>query len=139
MSPLVVFQTPPVEPTYATLDELRAYAPELASTPDSECIAALLKAERDIDWYAGFGGAPDETTGLRFIPADLGVGIASALSRATCAQAQYRLYMGPVFFIEQSQYTEVGGEIGTSRPRRIGPETKLEFPAGMGKYTGRLT
>jgi hypothetical protein len=128
--------------TYAQISDLEVYAPETATLTDSEKAAALLKAERDIDWYAGFGGAPNDLSGLRFDPiTDIAdVPVVNALMRATCAQAQYRLYMGDAFFTDQVQYREVGGDARTetSRPALIGPQAKLEFPRQLGKHTGKM-
>lgn len=124
--------------TYATVGDLRKYASELKSRSTTDLEDALLKAERDIDDYAGFI-APDEATGLKFIPADMDASSRNKLRDATCAQARYRLFMGPVFFIEQVQYREVSGDISSSKADYIGPETKREFPQGFRVLTGRFS
>jgi hypothetical protein len=128
--------------TYAQISDLETYAPETLSLTDAEKASALLKAERDIDWYAGFGGAPNDVSGLRFDPVtDINdVPTVAGLMRATCAQAQYRLYMGEAFFTDQVQYREVGGDARTetNRPSLIGPQARREFPRALGKHTGTM-
>lgn len=122
---------------YATPSDLRAYAPELADRQDAELSGYLLQAQKDVDAYAGYWEVLD--TGLKFDLTTLDVPTASAITAATCAQARYRAYMGPVFFIEQQQYDSVGGDVATSaRARRYGPEMRSEFPLGYRKMTGRL-
>lgn len=127
---------------YAQISDLEEYAPETTSLTDSEKASALQKAERDIDWYSGFGGAPNDVTGLRFDPITgiTNIPTQRALTRATCAQAQYRLYMGDAFFTDQVQYREVGGDArtATTRPKVVGPQAKLEFPRELAKHTGKM-
>lgn len=125
---------------YASATDVRNYAPELSTYTDDEINAELRKAERDIDWYAGFSGVKNAVSGLRFDPiADLDVPIREALTRATCAQVQYRLYMGPAFFVDEVQYQEVQGRDQTvRRPQRVGPQARSEFPTGLRKLTGRF-
>lgn len=124
---------------YASVAEVRDYAPELADRTDEEIMAEIKKAERDVDWYAGFSGTIDEETGLRFVPlADLDVRFRSAIARATCAQVQYRFYMGPAFTVDEMQYPEIQGTDQTvTRPQRMGPGARSEFPSGLRKLTGR--
>lgn len=113
--------------TYALIEDFRDYSSEYADRPDAEIEQALLEAELDVDSYAGFYALGDN--GLAFIPVDLGTLAQGALARATCAQAEYRLYMGPVFFIEQQQYKEVSGDVTTTSASRYGPKMKQEFQA----------
>lgn len=133
----------PAEPipdgTYTTVTAVRSYAPELSMQDDDSIKNTIRKAERDVDGYAGFGGAPNVDTGLRFDPvSDLDVTTRDALSRATCAQTQYRFYMGDAFFVDEVQYIEVRGDEGTKKPSRYGPQMKAEFPRELGKHTGNF-
>ncbi len=123
---------------YATVDDLVTRYPELTSRPEEDLVRALVDAQADIDDYAGFI-VPDDVTGLKFVLADQTSTVALGIRNATCAQARYRLYMGPVFFIEQVQYKQVDGDIGASRASRIGPEAKQYFPQGFRKLTGTFT
>lgn len=146
-SPRASGAVPPSQPlpdlTYATLEELREspYGTGLEYESDKVLADALSQAERDIDWYAGFSGTPNETSGLRFDPvADYDVPIQKAISRSTCAQAAYRLYMGAAFFTDEMQYPEQSGrDQSVSRAQRMGPQARAEFPLGMRKLTGRFT
>lgn len=119
---------------YASVSDLRNYAPEFASRSDEDLGRALDAATKDVDDYAGF--VPLLDTGRKFDPAADTTG---AIMRATCAQAKYRLYMGPVFFTEQLQYRSVSGDIGTESPKRFGPEMVAELPTGFRVLTGRFT
>lgn len=125
---------------YASVVDVRAYAPELNDQADDAILAEIPKAERDIDWYAGYSGTIDETTGLRFVPlSSLEVRQAKAITRATCAQVQYRLYMGQSFTVDEMQYAEVQGQDQTVvGAQRVGPQARSEFPAGLRKLTGRF-
>lgn len=125
---------------YASVDTVRDYAPELADRADEEIMAEIKKAEKDIDWYAGFSGAIDEVTGLRFVPlTDLDPRYSEAVTRATSAQVQYRFYMGPAFTTDELQYEEVQGRDQTVRKaQRVGPQARSEFPAGLRKLTGKF-
>jgi hypothetical protein len=123
---------------YATLIDFRNYARgEMSNVPDDEVILALSRAERDVDSYAGFIPT-DADTGMIFSQATVDTNTWRAIKYATCAQAKYRLYMGSVFFTEQSQYKEVSGDISTTRASRYGPEMKQEFPRGVRVLTGRF-
>lgn len=124
--------------TYATITDLREYAPELATRSDEELEAYLVSAQKDVDAYAGFFPIADTVNGVKFLLDDLETAVVLALNAATCAQARYRAYMGPVFFIEQQQYASVSGDVTTSRGSRFGPEMRSEFPVGYRKLTGRL-
>jgi hypothetical protein len=125
---------------YASVVDVRAYAPELNDQTDDAILAEIPKAERDIDWYAGYAGAIDETTGLRFVPlSSLPLRQAKAITRSTCAQVQYRLYMGQSFTVDEMQYSEVQGQDQTvTGAQRVGPQARSEFPAGLRKLTGRF-
>jgi len=130
----------PLEGTYASVGDVRGYAPELVTYSHEEIRTEIVKAERDLDWWAGFGGLVNETSGLRFDPlADLDPRFSSAITRATCAQVQYRFYMGPAFFTEELGYEEVQGRDQTVRKgRRVGPQARSEFPRALRKMTGKI-
>lgn len=128
-------------PGYASTLDLREYAPELATRSEDELNAALLKAERDIDEYAGFVVVLDSGRKFDLDPDTGGLDIsqAAAITRATCAQARFRIYMGPAYFVKEVGYGEVGGDIPVKKPPRYGPEMRMEFPAALRKLTGRLS
>src|SRR5687767_4694750 len=81
--------------TYASAEELSDYLSDSDSIDASEGASAerlLLRAEEDVDLV--IGPIPrDETTGRKIDPADLSDAQTAALSRATCAQAQWLLAM----------------------------------------------
>lgn len=124
--------------TYATAQEARAYTgqgEEALSDPDAERL--IEQAERDVDYACGGFFNPD--TGLMFdlvavAPSTtaLTVGQKRALSRATCAQVEYRLAMGEEFFV-RPQYELVSGPDFEHRGQLdyIGPKVYREL-AGSG-------
>jgi hypothetical protein len=111
-------------PTYATPDDLRAYANVSEDTlPDPEALRVLALAERDVDRTAGNWGVL--ATGRKFEPVSMVPIMAAALNRATCAQAEYRLAKGEEFFIESQ--VPIDEE---QREPRIGPKCKEELIHG---------
>lgn len=126
---------------YATPADVRNMYPELKNRSDAELQDALDKAERDIDDYAGF--VPVLDNGRKFdldpVTGGLAQSDVNAIIRATCAQARFRLYMGPAYFIEEVGYAEVGGDVPVKKPPRYGPEMRMEFPSTLRKLTGALS
>jgi hypothetical protein len=122
-------------PTYATSAELTDYVadtPAAASLP-TDLDALLGRAERDVDSILITpvpGGR--ETTGLRVDPASLPDWQAQALSRATCAQAEYRVTMGEEFFVRAQHDRVYGPDFRTDgQLPHIGPKVEREL-AGTG-------
>jgi hypothetical protein len=95
------------EPTYATVEEFKTYVSDRLDLDDTTILNRLLEAERDVDLVVG--PIPvDMDSGLKFIPGELEDDDAAALSRATCAQAEYRVEMGPSFF-RRPQFNKTKG------------------------------
>lgn len=118
-------------PTYATASQLRSYTGlDSTALPDATANALLEKAEGDIDSFAVIDRPYDETTGRRFVPANLSSTEALILRRATCAQAEYRRAMGSEFFVV-GQYASVTGPdySTTGQLGYIGPGTWRELAA----------
>lgn len=122
--------------TYATLTDLRAYAP-VAADPgalnDAAAQRVLDHAERDVDAQLAVpAGTARQPSGLKYDPATLEAWKRAALSRAVCAQAEYRLVMGEEFFIKAQHENVRGPDFSTSgRLPEIGPKVDREL-AGTG-------
>lgn len=123
--------------TYTTVAELESYTG--GTGLDTDAAERLLTfAERDIDRAAGvFAMFPN---GRKFDPPRMVNVQASALSLATCAQAEYRLAKGEQFFIEDQpdslsapDYSRQGKE------PRIGPKAKEHlWQGGLLRRTARM-
>lgn len=96
-------------------------------TDPAELLREIERAERDLDHHC-FGPRGLEFNGRKFDPATLEPDEVEALSRATCAQVQYRYVMGPDHFV-QAQRQEVVGRSFTARGKLpiIGPQTWREL------------
>jgi hypothetical protein len=104
---------------YATLDEFKAYSPQLFfSDPDME--SALEQASRDIDRVVGaIQRSATAPAGLKYDITTLDADSATGLSNATCAQAEFRLLQGPEFFIMPGTETK-------------GPDFTIKSGGGLG-------
>jgi len=123
----------PFTPTYATAEQLRDFTGQTEEQlSDEAALAVLRKAEGDLDSLAVIG-RPVLESGHRFDPDSLSDTESAALTAACCAQAEYRLEMGPSFFI-RGQHSEVSGpEFSTKGTLgRIGPQTMKELRAAPG-------
>jgi hypothetical protein len=120
-------------PTYATQADFEAYAIGWTTTDAVELNKILMAAERDVDRVLGYQAPAREATGLRLDPTDLSTGWATALKRAVCAQAEYRIEKGPEFF-RSAQYASVGGPkfSTTGVLPDIGPNVYRELAAAPG-------
>ena len=115
-------------PSYATVADLELYLGR--DLDDGEATRVLLAAERDIDSILGPWDV-DAITGLKWSPmTELELFEAAALRDATCAQAEYRIAMGPDFFVragpkrvEGPDFTE---EWDQAQPD-IGPRVWIEL------------
>jgi hypothetical protein len=80
-------------PTYATAAELRSYcAASGVAVPgeDADANELLERAERDLDRLLSASYVPN-ATGRKVDPSTLTIAARAALSRATCAAAEWRL------------------------------------------------
>jgi hypothetical protein len=135
--PLLRTEAPAEATAYATKDELEAFivggiSSVNAFLSDEEIATILVDASRDLDRYFG-PSLSTEANGLRLgdlatNPKELDAGQLTALRRAACAQAAYRIRMGPEFF-EQDQYEEASGPdfATTGKLGRIGPRAREEL------------
>lgn len=122
--------------TYAAAADLVAY---VAGTAYKDRIPAdepgrtalLEKAELDLDAQAFPVLATDDTTGRKMLPSDLDPNEVSALKRATCAQAVYRVEMGDEFFV-RAQRERVTGRSFSAEGKLpvLGPEASRELTGG---------
>lgn len=119
--------------TYATVADLRGYVGSdiTLSSNDADLETVLQRAERDIDSLPLPTIGDGTTSGLRYDPLDLSVLYRGTLTRATCAQAEYRIRMGPKFFATD-QYEEVSGPDYTIKGKlsRIAPQVRVELRTG---------
>jgi hypothetical protein len=127
--------------TYATIDDLKAYAPQAtAGVADAELETTLVQAEGDVDRY-GLPVMERTDAGLKYDPpVDLDTLTATSLRDATCAQAEYRLYMGPALFIEGGRIG-TGGDITLDKPPPLlAPKAQVELlEGGLMPMTGSMT
>lgn len=124
-------------PTYATKEELAAYAAGTAYSsrlPAENARDRLLElAELDLDAEA-FPILPlhDDPAKRKVQPTgDLEARERAALSRATCAQAIYRIEMGDEHFV-RAQRQRVSGRAFTAEGKLpiVGPQAERELAAG---------
>lgn len=128
--------------TYATQADFEAYV-EGWVTEDAAALERLLKrAEKDIDREINTvvpeGTVPDPTTDLIILPIELDAWRKKSLSRAVCAQAEYRLAKGEDFFVEKQMRV---GEFATTSAKepRLAPKAKEELLQGQFlALTGRM-
>lgn len=121
---------------YATEAELTAYAdgspytlPSGEGGPPSPMEKLIERAQGDIDSILGDHDLNESGTaaGLKLDPSTLDYGEDRALTRATCAQALYRLEMGEEFFHRPVS----DGEGFAAPPPMVGPMAMREL-AGSG-------
>lgn len=86
--------------SYATRDDLAAYAPQVIGT-DDVLDEILLQASTDIDRFLGvLPRSRTATPPFKFDLSALDAFTAEGLTRATCAQAEFRHHMGPDYFLD---------------------------------------
>lgn len=105
---------------YATTADFVAYVPGWVTDSEEALEALLERAQRDVDAFLG-PIQPRSDTGLKLDPDSLQAWEATALSRAVCAQAEYRLLAG-------ESRLAAGGSI----KREKGPDFEREFDASTG-------
>lgn len=122
----------PASQAYATAGDLRSYT-GLNSTqlPDVLATRVLLSASQDLDnvlFAATPWPDPALPSGRRLDASQLNTTVNSALVRACCAQAEYRLEMGESFFIRAQFRSASGPDFNTQgRLPRIGPKVRNEL------------
>lgn len=114
--------------TYATPADLDLYSEGFTVTDPAAVERELQRAERDVDRLLGYQGQVNAATGLKLDPAALQPYQRDALMRATCAQAEYRIEMGPEFF-RRAQHEQVTGPQFTTTGKlpRVGPKVMEEL------------
>jgi hypothetical protein len=122
---------------YATNAEFEAYVEGWTTTNGAALTRLLERASRDIDALMGPRRILTTGTyaGLKYDPTKLADAYADALSRATCAQAEYRFAIGEEEFAQHGTAGRVKGpdfEVelakGSSGGRpRIGPKVAVEL------------
>lgn len=131
VTPAVVFE--PSATSYTTVAECRLYVDPGVDLPaDDVDVATLIRAaERDIDTASRAIGERNAMSGLLLTPTDLPAWQAGALSRATCAQVEYRVTMGPDFFI-RAQHSRVRGPDFMTEGELpfVGPKALRELEGG---------
>jgi hypothetical protein len=119
-------------PTYATVGDLLAYLqdnPDVQAPDPDACGRLLERSERRLDTL--LGPHPDTPPGeLKLDPSTLTQAQRDALARATCAVAEWALYVGAAF--EAGDSEELGPAVTELRPpMRTPPKAILEL-AGTG-------
>lgn len=123
-------------PTYATVEEVRAYVtPEAAvllPTDDAELEALIEVAERDVDRVFSPTVERNAETGLKLTPADLTTAQTDALSRATAAAVEWRVLQGEDALVgAEDGIVAAGGVTFSPMPRPPAPKT-IEELSGLG-------
>ena len=129
---------------YATVDDLRAYSADLPrdlfNPGDDQVERALERAERDVDRAAG--PWPVFSNGRKFDPPSLTAPQRAALTRATCAAAEFRLIQTEELLVGSDDGISgvPGGVTFANRPLpRIGPKLIEELAgSGLFLYSGTL-
>lgn len=120
--------------TYATATDLADYLSAsgvLNHFADADTEKLLQRAERDVERAAGPG--PLLASGLRFDPVSLSSSRRTALMRATCAAAEYRLQVGEDALVGGDEMLPSELQL-VRRAGRQGPKV-LEELAGFGLIT----
>lgn len=140
----------PVTVTYTSQADFEAYV-EGWVTDNPDALARLLqRAERDVDAILGpIPRSAVTTTGLKLAPASLRTWEAAALSRAVCAQAEWRFYRGEAELAAGRQTkTEQGpdfkveyGDAESAASGLYGPKLRVELEpiAHLRRLSARLT
>lgn len=128
-------------PAYATRAEFEAYVEGWTTTDPNALDRLLERASRDIDGFLApiFLVTTGTYAGFKVDPTTLATYAAQALSRATCAQAEYRLGVGEADWAQHGHGGTISGpdfsmttakNPAGGRPR-IGPKAaaELESPA----------
>lgn len=133
--------------TYATHDQLIAYNATFSGTDPAVLDALIESAEFDLDSRVLVALAwpdPALASGRKLDLTKLKVHEVTGLMRATCAQAEYRDFMGPEFFIKPQFASVSGPDFNTTgKLPYIGPKVRIELralsqqiPTGVRATTG---
>lgn len=131
--------------SYATRQELTAYAPTITGT-DDVLDALLLDASRDIDRFLGWGRSTNGVAPLMVALEDLDAFRAEGLTQSTLAQAVFRDHVGPDYFLDLPETVTQGPDFtittgsggGGSAASYIGSLAKSELLRyGLLRSTGR--
>lgn len=109
-------------------------------TDDADALARLMRrCELDVDTLLAGFGAPNDTSGLKYDPAaDLQDWQSDALTRACCAQVEYRFAQGETFFVE-GQYDSWQGPDFAAKGKLpyFGPKVSVELSrTGIARVPG---
>lgn len=117
-------------PSYATNADFEAYVEGWVTDDPASLTRLLERATRDVDRLLGARGvrATGDYAGLKLDPTALRSWEAKALSRATCAQAEWIFRNGPAI--------DAGRRVASSS----GPDFSVTYAddAGTGRYSPRL-
>lgn len=136
---LVVQVAPIIGPHYATVTDLRNYSQLVVPYSDDDLNATLRQAEMWIDSdNITLPVYQYQATGLKYDPPSLPTQQAVFLNKATCAQAEYMLHMGPGFFI--SGATSIAGGDYTEYNAPKVPRRVIDFliDGGFIRKTARV-
>lgn len=113
---------------YAQQADVEAYI-EGWVTDDANALARLIRrCELDVDTLLLSFGAPYSTSGLKYSLSDLTMTQAAGLTRAVCAQVEYRFTKGEAFFIEGQWEKWAGPDFSASgKLPYIGPKVTMEL------------
>lgn len=119
---------------YATQEEFEAYVVGW-TTDDPAALGKMLEqASADLDQILGDYDLNEDGdfAGLKLDREELDYTEDRAISRACCAQTEYRFHMGEEFFIRPQFSSTTGPEFSTSgRPPTVAPKAMREL-AGTG-------
>lgn len=124
--------------TYATVADFEAYVPGWNTTDAAALEEFLVQAERDVDQELGY---PLTDTGIPYLaPADVPSFVATALKRATCAQAYYLMVNGGVGFVHAPRTRVEGPDFSGDPLPRFSPQALRELKhSGLLRLTARMT
>ena len=124
--------------TYAVAADLAAYIPGLVVDDPTAVEKFLVLAERDVDLQLGY---PALDSGLPYLtPADIPDFVATALKRATCAQAYYLMVNGGVDFVHAPRTRVEGPDFSGDPLPRFSPQAAEELRhAGVLRNTARMS
>lgn len=121
---------------YVTPEEFAEYVEGWETDDEAALQRTLNRASYDVDRFVGFAWTV-QANGFRFgdlteNPQGLDVGELTALRRATCAQAEYRIEKGEEFFVHDQHESTSGPDFSTKgKLTRFGPKAREEL-----RYSG---
>lgn len=105
---------------YATQADFEAYVDGWVTDNPTLLQRELDRAESDVNWFLKWRRDPYTAPAFVLLPEDYRIGLRDAV----CAQTEYRLTMGPEFWVEQP--TPVAGPDYTTQkaPPTFGPKAR---------------